>query len=283
MAPSLSRFLWPCCDKLQVAMRANCNAIFGLAWSWWCFASAHWSWSGWGLGLSKSNWMNQHRQIDITNTPRRPMNSFGHPRVPQAVSNPPPRHLAGWTQVPGTCGFNSWECSWERRGNLRFMPCKKIGFHGKFLGIVPFCCLEPCKQIYFPRSFLQCSQELVQKFPGTVPGSFLSCAQVAVFKQERGWDLLVEKIRAWNHEWVWPWGLKVLSKFLPLMMAIPDDERSDNNSIPKNQKQGGHAKALVRLANASVTGWEQGSRDIRKSMQQIQNLLRVFFFCAYLP
>ena len=48
------------------------------------------------------------------------------------------------------------------------MPCKKIGFHEKFLGIVPFGCLEPCKPIFVPRNFLQCSQELVQKFPGTV-------------------------------------------------------------------------------------------------------------------
>ena len=31
MVPSLSRFLWPCRDKFQVAARANCNAIFGLA------------------------------------------------------------------------------------------------------------------------------------------------------------------------------------------------------------------------------------------------------------
>ena len=34
------------------------------------------------------------------------------------------------------------------------------------------------------------------KIPRNGPGNFFSCAQVAVFKQERGWDLLVEKIRA---------------------------------------------------------------------------------------
>ena len=36
----LSRFLWPCRDKFQVAARANWNAIFGLAWSQCCFTSA---------------------------------------------------------------------------------------------------------------------------------------------------------------------------------------------------------------------------------------------------
>ena len=145
MVPSLSRFLWPCRDKFQVAARANWNATFGLAWSQCCFASAYWSWNGWSLESSKSNWMSQHCQRDMTNTPSRPMKLLGCPRVPRAVSNPPPWPLAGWTQVPGTCGFDSWECSWEHCGNLRFMPCKKIGFHEKFLGIVSFGCLEPCK------------------------------------------------------------------------------------------------------------------------------------------
>ena len=46
---------------------------------------------------------------------------------PGSFQPPPPWPLAGWTQDPGTCGFNSWECSWEHCGNLRFMPCKKSG------------------------------------------------------------------------------------------------------------------------------------------------------------
>ena len=51
----------------------------------------------------------------------------------------------------------------------------------------------------------------------------------------------------WNHEWIW--GLKILSNGLPLslMMVIPENERSGNNPIPKNQKQRNQANALIVL------------------------------------
>ena len=225
----LSRFLWPCRDKFQVATRTNWNAIFALAWSQCCFVSACWSWNGWSLESSKSNWMNQHCQRDMTNTPSRPMKLLGSPRVPRAVSDPPPPPLtpAGWTQVPGTCGFDSWECSWEHCGNLRFMPYKQIGFHEKFLGICSFRLFGAMK-INFG------SQELFAMFPGT-------CSKIP---RNGSWDvfsmfpggpiqagpwmgLVCRKIWAWNHEWIWD--LKVLSNGLPLMMVIPENERSGNN------------------------------------------------------
>ena len=62
---------------------------------------------------------------------------------PRAVSNPPPG--------PWQAGHKSQELAVSIPGNVLgniaetfpFMPCKKIGFHDTFLGIVPFGCLEP--------------------------------------------------------------------------------------------------------------------------------------------
>ena len=85
---------------------------------------------------------------------------------PGQFPTPPPRPLAGWTQVPGTCGFDSWECFWEHCGNLRFMPCKEIGFHEKFLGIFLSAVWSQVNKFWFPgtfcnvpRSFFKNSQE----------------------------------------------------------------------------------------------------------------------------
>ena len=43
---------------------------------------------------------------------------FNPPPRPQYPTPPPPAPR-GWTQVPGTCGFNSWKCFQEHCGNLR--------------------------------------------------------------------------------------------------------------------------------------------------------------------
>ena len=138
--------------------------------------------------------MSQHCQRDITNTPSRPMKLLGCPRVPRAVSNPPPD--------PWQAGHKSQELAVSIPGNvLGNIAETRVLCHAKksgsmksswelFLSAVG----NHVNKILVPRNFLQCSQELVQKFPGKVLGNYFSCSQVALFKQDRGWDLFVEKI-----------------------------------------------------------------------------------------
>ena len=134
--------------------------------------------------------MNQHCQRNMTNTPCLPMKLLW-------LSEGPPGSFQTSPLGPWQAGHKPQELAVSIVGNVLgniaetcvLCHVKKIGFHEKFLGIVPFGCLEPCKKIFVPRNFLQCSQELVQKFPGAVPGNIFSCSQVALFKQDRGWDL----------------------------------------------------------------------------------------------
>ena len=71
------------------------------------------------------------------------MSSFSCPSVYRAVSAPPPHPWKG--------GNKSQELVDSIPGNvlgniaLAFNAMSEIAFHEKFLGIVPFSCLEPCK------------------------------------------------------------------------------------------------------------------------------------------
>ena len=118
--------------------------------------------------------MRQHCQINMTNAPSRPMNYFGCPRLPRAVSNPPLLPPAGWTQTPGACGFDAWECSWEHHGNLRFMPCKKTT--GSMKSSWELFLLAVWSHV---NKF--CSQEFIAKFPGT-------CSK---FLRNGSWELIL--------------------------------------------------------------------------------------------
>ena len=91
-----------------------------------------------------------------------------------------------------------------------------------------------------------CFQELVQKFPGTVPGNvFCHVPRWPYSSRTADGTCLSKKyeLEIMNE----CGGLKVLSNGLPLMIVIPDNERSGNNPTQKNQKQGNHANALVLL------------------------------------
>ena len=150
----------------------------------------------------------------------------------------PPWPLAGWTQVPGTCGFDSWECSWEHCGNLRFMPMKSSW--ELFLSAV----WSQVNKFWFPGTFCNVPRNLFknsqERFLGIIfmfPGGPI---------QAGPWMGLVCRknmsLKSWMNV-----GFEVLSNGLPLMMVIPENERSGNNPTQKNQKQGNHANALVLL------------------------------------
>ena len=191
-------------------------------------------------------------------------------RSPGQFPTPFPWPLAGWTRIPGTCGFDSWEYSWEHCGNLRFMPCKKIGLHEKFPSIVPFGCSEPCENIFqnfVPRTFLLSSQELVQKFPGTAPGKmFLMCPGGLI--QARTWIGLVSREDSSLESWMSMWFGSPHHIF-----AIDDGQprrwKIRRQPYPQKSETRKPCQRIGTLTNASVTGWEQGSRDLKKSMQQI--------------
>ena len=110
--------------------------------------------------------MSQHCQRDMTNTPSRPMKLLGCPRVPRAVSNPPPdpwqagrksQELA--VSIPGNVLGNiaeacvlchvkklgSMKSSWELFLSAVWSQVNKFWFPGTFCNV--------------PRNFFKNSQE----------------------------------------------------------------------------------------------------------------------------
>ena len=121
--------------------------------------------------------MNQHCQRDMTNTPSRPMKLLGCPRVPRAVSTPPPdpwqaghksQELA--VSIPGnvlgniaeTCvlchvkKMGSMNSSWELFLSAVWSQVNKFWFPGTFCNV--------------PRNFFKNSQERFLGFFFMFPG-----------------------------------------------------------------------------------------------------------------
>ena len=112
---------------------------------------------------------------------------FGYPRVPQAVSNTPGPWQAGHksqklaVSIPGNVLGNIAE-------TCVLLPCKKSGSMENSWELFFSAVWRHVNKIYFPGIFCNVPRKLFKNSQERF--------QVAVFKQEYGWDFSVENIRA---------------------------------------------------------------------------------------
>ena len=109
--------------------------------------------------------MIQHCHRDMTNTPSRPMNSFGCPKLPRAVSNPPPPAPGRLDTSPRNVRF---QFPGMFLGTLRkpaFMPCKKSGSMKNSWELFLSAVWKHVNRILFPGTLCNVPRNLFTKIP----------------------------------------------------------------------------------------------------------------------